>query len=97
MADLAAHLVDDLVGGLPVRQWIFSLPHQLRPTVHLAYHGPRTFRRVTSGLLSEAKTRRSSAEPASCVAATRIGYAVRPVFALELGGVSKRYGRRAAL
>jgi hypothetical protein len=31
------------------------------------------------------------------VAATRIGYALRPVFALELAGVSKHYGRRAAL
>jgi hypothetical protein len=23
MADLAAHLVDDVLGGLPVRQWVY--------------------------------------------------------------------------
>ncbi|MGH7822585.1 MAG: transposase zinc-binding domain-containing protein, partial [Candidatus Binatia bacterium] len=30
MADLAAHLVDDVLGGLPVRQWVLTLPHRLR-------------------------------------------------------------------
>ena len=30
MADLAAHLVDDVFGGLPVRQWVLTLPHRLR-------------------------------------------------------------------
>ena len=30
MADLAAHLVDDVLGGFPVRQWVLTLPHRLR-------------------------------------------------------------------
>jgi len=30
MASLAAHLVDDVVGGLPVRQWVLTTPHRLR-------------------------------------------------------------------
>jgi hypothetical protein len=30
MADLAAHLTDDVLGGLPVRQWVLTLPHRLR-------------------------------------------------------------------
>ena len=30
MASLAAHLVDDVLGGLPVRQWVFTTPHRLR-------------------------------------------------------------------
>lgn len=30
MASLAAHLVDDVVGGLPVRQWVLTAPHRLR-------------------------------------------------------------------
>ena len=30
MADLAAHLTDDVFGGLPVRQWVLTLPHRLR-------------------------------------------------------------------
>lgn len=30
MAELAAHLVDDVLGGLPVRQWVLTVPHRLR-------------------------------------------------------------------
>ena len=30
MADLAAHLTDDVLGGLPMRQWVLTLPHRLR-------------------------------------------------------------------
>jgi hypothetical protein len=30
MADLAAHLSDHVLGGLPVRQWVLTLPHRLR-------------------------------------------------------------------
>ena len=30
MAELAAHLTDHVLGGLPVRQWVLTLPHRLR-------------------------------------------------------------------
>ncbi len=30
MGELAAHLVDGVLGGLPVRQWVLTLPHRLR-------------------------------------------------------------------
>jgi hypothetical protein len=30
MAERAAHLVDDVFPGVPVRQWVLSLPHRLR-------------------------------------------------------------------
>jgi transposase-like protein len=30
MATIAAHLTDTVLGGLPVRQWVLSLPHRLR-------------------------------------------------------------------
>jgi hypothetical protein len=30
MTSLAAHLVDDVLGGLPVRQWVLTTPHRLR-------------------------------------------------------------------
>jgi len=30
MAELAAHLVADVLGGLPVRQWVLTLPYRLR-------------------------------------------------------------------
>jgi hypothetical protein len=30
MASLAAHLVDDVLSGLPVRQWVLTTPHRLR-------------------------------------------------------------------
>ena len=30
MASLAAHLVDDVLGGLPIRQWVLTTPHRLR-------------------------------------------------------------------
>jgi hypothetical protein len=30
MAELAAHLTDRVLGGLPVRQWVLTLPHRLR-------------------------------------------------------------------
>jgi hypothetical protein len=30
MAELAAHLADGVLGGLPVRQWVLTLPHRLR-------------------------------------------------------------------
>lgn len=30
MADLAAHLTDDVLGGLPIRQWVLTLSHRLR-------------------------------------------------------------------
>jgi len=30
MADLAAHLVDEVLPHVPVRQWVLSLPHRLR-------------------------------------------------------------------
>jgi Putative transposase/Transposase zinc-binding domain len=35
MAELAAHLVDGVLGGLPVRQWVLTLPFRLR--YRLAY------------------------------------------------------------
>jgi hypothetical protein len=35
MCELAAHLVDGVLGGLPVRQWVLTLPHRLR--YRLAY------------------------------------------------------------
>jgi len=38
MAALAAHLVDDVLGDLPVRQWVLTLPHRLRYA--LAYDPP---------------------------------------------------------
>jgi hypothetical protein len=43
MAALAAHLVDDVLGDLPVRQWVLTLPHRLRYA--LAYD-PRLCRAV---------------------------------------------------
>ena|SRR5947199_8995691 len=30
MAELAAHLADHVLGGLPVRPWVLTLPHRLR-------------------------------------------------------------------
>jgi hypothetical protein len=30
MCELAAHLVDGVLGGLPIRQWVLTLPHRLR-------------------------------------------------------------------
>jgi hypothetical protein len=30
MAELAAHLVDGVLGGLPMRQWVLTLPYRLR-------------------------------------------------------------------
>ena len=30
MAELAAHLVEGVLGGLPVRQWVLTLPYRLR-------------------------------------------------------------------
>jgi hypothetical protein len=30
MGELAAHLVDGVLGGLPVRQWVLTLPFRLR-------------------------------------------------------------------
>jgi hypothetical protein len=30
MADTAAHLVDDVLPRVPVRQWVFSFPHLVR-------------------------------------------------------------------
>jgi hypothetical protein len=30
MAEQAAHLVDGVLGGLPVRQWVLTLPYRLR-------------------------------------------------------------------
>jgi len=33
MAELAAHLVDGVPGGLPVRQWVLTLLHRLRYAV----------------------------------------------------------------
>ncbi|MBX3024958.1 transposase zinc-binding domain-containing protein [bacterium] len=38
MASLAAHLVDGVLGDLPVRQWVLTLPHRLRYA--LAYDPP---------------------------------------------------------
>jgi len=38
MAALAAHLVDGVLGDLPVRQWVLTLPHRLRYA--LAYDPP---------------------------------------------------------
>jgi hypothetical protein len=35
MGELAAHLVDGVLGGLPVRQWVLTLPFRLR--YRLAY------------------------------------------------------------
>ena len=36
MADTAAHLVEDVLPHVPVRQWVLSFPHRLRYL--LAYH-----------------------------------------------------------
>lgn len=33
MADQAAHLVDHVIPHVPMRQWVLSLPHDLRPLV----------------------------------------------------------------
>jgi len=33
MAERAAHLVDGVLGGLPVRQWVLTLPYRLRYTL----------------------------------------------------------------
>jgi transposase-like zinc-binding protein len=30
MAECAAHLVDGVLGGLPIRQWVLTLPYRLR-------------------------------------------------------------------
>jgi len=30
MAEVAAHLVDDVLPHVPVRQWVLTLPHRLR-------------------------------------------------------------------
>ena len=35
MCELAAHLVDGVLGGFPVRRWVLTLPHRLR--YRLAY------------------------------------------------------------
>jgi hypothetical protein len=35
MCALAAHLVDGVLGGLPIRQWVLTLPYRLR--YRLAY------------------------------------------------------------
>jgi len=48
MASLAAHLVDDVLGGLPVRQWVLTTPHRLRYA--LAYD-QRLCRRVLAVFL----------------------------------------------
>ena len=48
MASLAAHLVDDVFGGLPVRQWVLTTPHRLRYA--LAYD-QRLCRRVLTVFL----------------------------------------------
>jgi hypothetical protein len=34
MAEVAAHLTDQVLPHLPVRQWVLSLPKQLRPFLH---------------------------------------------------------------
>jgi len=43
MASLAAQLVDDVLGGLPVRQWVLTTPHRLR---HALAYDQRLCRRV---------------------------------------------------
>ena len=48
MATLAAHLVDDVLGGLPVRQWVLTTPHRLRYA--LAYD-QRLCRRVLGAFI----------------------------------------------
>jgi len=57
MADTAAHLVDDVLPRVPVRQWVLSFPHRVR--FLLAYHPRlcagvrRIFVRVVLGWLEE--------------------------------------------
>ena len=34
MVETAAHLTDDVLPPLPVRQWVLSLPKRLRPFLH---------------------------------------------------------------
>jgi hypothetical protein len=34
MAEVAAHLTDEVISHLPVRQWVLSLPKRLRPFLH---------------------------------------------------------------
>jgi|GEM_PF-639569 len=48
MASLAAHLVDEVLGGLPVRQWVLTTPHRLRYA--LAYD-QRLCRRVLAAFI----------------------------------------------
>jgi hypothetical protein len=38
MAELAAHLVDGVLGGLPVRQWVLTLPYRLRYALAWDHH-----------------------------------------------------------
>ena len=34
MAEVAAHLTDEVIPHLPVRQWVLSVPKRLRPFLH---------------------------------------------------------------
>jgi hypothetical protein len=38
MAERAAHLVDGVLGGLPVRQWVLTLPYRLRYALAWDHH-----------------------------------------------------------
>jgi hypothetical protein len=74
MADTAAHLADCVLPEVPVRQWVLSLPFQLR--YRLAYDAPLTsqvlsgFRRALFAPLRRRARKRWDVHPGQCGAAT---------------------------
>ncbi len=72
MAELAAHLTDHVLGGLPVRQWVLTLPHRLRYALAWDHELCRAVLAVFIRALPSAS---SSAEP--LVAASGVGAAAR--------------------
>jgi hypothetical protein len=71
MAALAAHLIDDVLGGPPVRQWVLTLPHRLRYAMAFDHKLCRAV-----WVCSFARSSPSSDE-ARGVVAFRVGSAVR--------------------
>jgi hypothetical protein len=73
MADTAAHLVDHVLPHAPVRQWVLSLPYELR--YRLAWDGPllgavlAVFQRAVAGWY-RAQTRRQGHAAGRCGAVT---------------------------
>ena len=71
MAELAAHLTDHVLGGLPVRQWVLTLPHRLR----YALAWDHELCRAVLAVFIRALSTSSGAEP--LVAASGVGVAAR--------------------